>query len=146
MQQNTSKLNPAIHWKDQTPWTRGYLSQRCKDFFFFLVSHVAYASSQARSWNRWKDIPGSCIERIKAIKMAILPKAIYWLNTIPIKWPRLLVYTIATEMPDLSHVFNLHHSSQQCQILNPLIKARNLIHILMDAGWVHYYWAMTWIQ
>ena len=27
-------------------------------------------------------------------------------------------YTTATAMPDLSHVFNLHHSSQQCWILN----------------------------
>ena len=35
-----------------------------------------------------------------------------------------LAYTTATEMPDLRHICNLHHSSGQCQILNPLSKAR----------------------
>ena len=29
----------------------------------------------------------------------------------------------ATAMQDLSHVCGLHHSSQQCRILNPLSKA-----------------------
>ena len=38
----------------------------------------------------------------------------------------LLAYTIATATQDSSHVFNLHHSSQQPQILNPLRKARDL--------------------
>ena len=36
-----------------------------------------------------------------------------------------LAYAIATAMPDLSHTCNLHHSSQQCQILNPLMEARD---------------------
>ena len=33
-------------------------------------------------------------------------------------------YTIAIAMPDLSRVFDLHHSSQQCSILNPTHWAR----------------------
>ena len=33
------------------------------------------------------------------------------------------VTAIATQ--DLSHVFDLHHSSWQCRILNPLSKARD---------------------
>ena len=35
----------------------------------------------------------------------------------------LLAYTRATAMPDLSCVYNLHYSSQQCRILNPLSEA-----------------------
>jgi len=31
----------------------------------------------------------------------------------------------ATAMPDPSHICDLHHSSWQCQILNPLSKARD---------------------
>jgi hypothetical protein len=36
---------------------------------------------------RWKDLPCSWIDRINTVKMAILLKAIYRFNTIPIKIP-----------------------------------------------------------
>ena len=38
---------------------------------------------------------------------------------------QLLAYTTATAMPDLSHVCNLHHNSQQCWILIPPSEARD---------------------
>ena len=36
---------------------------------------------------------------------------------------QLLAYTTTIAMQDASHICNLHHSSQQRQIFNPLIKA-----------------------
>ena len=49
---------------------------------------------------------------------------------------QLLAYTIATAMkdPSPSHVYDLHHSLRQRQILNPLSKARDRTFILMDAS------------
>ena len=50
---------------------------------------------------------------------------------------QLLAYTAATW--DLIHVFNLHPSSWQCWILNPLSRARDRTHILMDTNQMCYY-------
>ena len=43
----------------------------------------------------------------------------------------------ATVTPDQSHVCDLHHSSRQYQILNPLSEARDRPHVLMDTSWIH---------
>lgn len=37
--------------------------------------------------NKWRNIPCSCIEKLKIIKMSIFPKLIYRLNNTPIKIP-----------------------------------------------------------
>ena len=44
---------------------------------------------------------------------------------------QLLVYTTATETPDPSCICNLHHSSRQRWILNPLSEARDRTRNLM---------------
>ena len=44
---------------------------------------------------------------------------------------QLPAYTTATATRNLSHVCNLHHSSQQHQIPDPRSKARDRTHILM---------------
>ena len=47
---------------------------------------------------------------------------------------QLPAYITATAMPDPTCVFDLHHSSWQRQILNPLSKARDWTYILMDTS------------
>ena len=47
--------------------------------------------------------------------------------------------TRATAMQDLGRVFDLHHSSQQHQILNPLIEARDRTCVLMDASQIRFH-------
>ena len=54
---------------------------------------------------------------------------------------QLPTYFTAREMQDLSWVWNLHHSSQKQWILNPLSKARDWTHILMDTSQIRYCWA-----
>ena len=48
-------------------------------------------------------------------------------------WP--LAYTTATQNP--SRVCDLHHSSWQRRILNPLREARDQTRVLMDASQIH---------
>ena len=51
---------------------------------------------------------------------------------------QLLAYATATATGDLSYVCDLHHSSLQCQVLNPLSGARDQTCILMNTSRVHF--------
>ena len=48
-------------------------------------------------------------------------------------------YTTATAAPDLSHICELHYSSWQRQILNPLSEARDLTCNLMVPSWIRFH-------
>ena len=48
-------------------------------------------------------------------------------------------YTTATVTWDPSRACDLYHSSQQCQIPNPLSEAKDGSHILVDSSWIHFH-------
>ena len=52
-------------------------------------------------------------------------------------------YATAIATQDLSRVCDSHHSSGQCQILNPLSESRARIHNLMAPSQICFRWAMT---
>ena len=49
---------------------------------------------------------------------------------------QLSAYTTASATKDLSHICDLHHSSQQCWIPDPPSKARDQTRILTDSSQV----------
>ena len=55
---------------------------------------------------------------------------------------QLLACATATAMQDLSCVYNLHHSSRQHWILNPLSEARDRTHNLMVPSRIRFLCAM----
>ena len=46
-------------------------------------------------------------------------------------------------MPDPSCIWDLHHSLQQCRILNPLSEARDRTHNLKVPSWIRFHCATT---
>ena len=56
---------------------------------------------------------------------------------------QLLTHTTATAMWDLSHIWDLYHSSQQHPILKPLSKIRDQTCILKDTSKIHFLCATT---
>ena len=51
---------------------------------------------------------------------------------------QLLAYATATATLEQSLIYSLHHSSQKCRILNPLSKARDRTHMLMDTSQIRF--------
>ena len=55
----------------------------------------------------------------------------------------LLAYARTTAPPDPSCIWDLYHSSWQCQMFNPLSRARDQTRNLMVPSWIRFCCAMT---
>jgi hypothetical protein len=70
-------------------------------------------------YRRWKDLPCSWIGRINIVKMAILPKAIYMFNAIPIKIPMSFITEIEEIYP------KVHLETQETAIAKATLSKKN---------------------
>jgi hypothetical protein len=89
----TSSTQTEKEIRETIPFT--IASKRIKDLGINLTKETKNLSKEnhkllkrevEEAFRRWKDLPCSWNGRINIVKMAILPKAIYMLNTIPSKF------------------------------------------------------------
>ena len=116
-------------WGQNFPYAAGAAlkRQKKKNFKILLVSNIpSYCPT-----NLYKSLryPGNFVLLFRAARTA------YGVPMLGVKSEvQLLAYTTATAMLDRNHIYDLHHSSQQCWILNSLSEARDRTCVLMDAS------------
>ena len=82
----------------------------------FKENYKAWLNELREDTNRWRNIPCSWLAIINIVKMAILPKVIYRLNTIPIRLP--MTFFAELEKTTLNFIWNQKRAHRAKSILS----------------------------
>ena len=131
--QSTSKVT------ERKPQKNVNLEQSCGAFLEQVVVELSHLGCHCHLWS-----PSRCCWFRLSLSPGSLNTVFFFLRDTLVTFggsqARGGFGAAATSMPDLSQVCDLHLSSWQCQILNPLGRARDWTCILRDTSRVHFCW------
>ena len=127
------------------------LSSRSLGLFHLLVAHLYPYTTSPLLPSHWEPSfypPFLQVQLFKFLFYFLIFRAIppAYRSSQARGWIRATASGLHHSHSNTKQICDLHHSSWQCQILNPLSGARDWTHVLMDTSRVPHHWATAFFR